>query len=86
MVYFVTRRYLAWVIPWRSVLGVSLALVAGAAVWWSCRLVLGGRAHAIAVLSVGLVAGTTAYVGGLALFRELRPDELRLLRPGRRGR
>jgi O-antigen/teichoic acid export membrane protein len=86
MVYFVTRRYLAWVIPWRSVLGVSLAGIAGGAVWWLCRISFAGRAPVLAVLAVGLVIGTAAYAGALAALRELRPQELRLLALWRRGK
>ncbi len=79
MVYRVTRSYLEWKIPWRSIVNVAVAGLAAAAVWWGVKAALGGRVHVWIVLGVGLVVGTAAYAGALALVRELGESELRLL-------
>jgi O-antigen/teichoic acid export membrane protein len=86
LVHWVTRRYLAWSIPWGSAARIAAAGLAGSFAWWGCREVLAETIHVGLVLLVSLVVGSAVYVAALALFRELRGSELRLLRPWRRGK
>ncbi len=84
MLYGVTRRYIAWVIPWRSVFHITLAGLGGALAEWLVKIALTGKAHVVFVLAVGLVAGCAAYLVVLYVLRELRDHELRLV--GLKGR
>jgi O-antigen/teichoic acid export membrane protein len=84
MLYFVSRSYIAWVIPWRSVLNITLSGLAGALAGWGVKIGLAGKVHVLVVLTIGLVAGSVAYMGALAVVRELREHELRLI--GLKGR
>jgi O-antigen/teichoic acid export membrane protein len=79
LVYFVTRRYLAWRIPWVSVARILAAAgIAGVAAF--------GVVSAITMpaaawrLAVGAIAGAAVYAGALAVFGELLPYERRLVR------
>ena len=84
MLYGVSRRYIAWVIPWRSVVNITLAGLGGALAGWGVKFALTGKAHVIFILGVGLVAGCVAYMGVLVAVRELREHEMRLI--GLKGR
>lgn len=79
MVYFVTRRYLEWIIPWRSVLNIMVAGAVASAGWWAARSILEGRVHILLVLAFALVFGMLVYVAVLAVMRELRDYEKRLI-------
>ena len=79
MVYWVTRRYLEWIIPWRSVFNIVVAGAVASAGWWAARWVLEGRVHILLVLALALVFGMVVYIAALAVMRELRDYEKRLL-------
>jgi O-antigen/teichoic acid export membrane protein len=84
MVYFVTRRYLEWAIPWRSAGRILLAGLIAAAAWWGCKTLLAGRVHVVFAMVIGLPAGLAVYVLALAAVRELADHEMRLIGFGRR--
>ncbi|UCH84073.1 MAG: lipopolysaccharide biosynthesis protein [Candidatus Latescibacterota bacterium] len=79
MVYFVTKRYLRWMIPWRSALNIGIAGLLASAGWWGVQWYLTGKLHVVLILAIGLVAGMTVYAGVLFLIGELRDYEKRLI-------
>jgi O-antigen/teichoic acid export membrane protein len=84
MVYFVTKRYLEWAIPWWSIARIAAAGLAAAFAWWGCGALLGERVHALFVMLIGLPAGLMVYLGALAAIGELADFEKRLIGIGRR--
>jgi O-antigen/teichoic acid export membrane protein len=77
-VWFVTRRYLPWRIPWMSVVRILAAAgIAGAAAF---VVVASAPVDAAALrLVIGAAVGAPVYAGGLALLREFRPYERRTI-------
>ncbi|UCG53167.1 MAG: polysaccharide biosynthesis C-terminal domain-containing protein, partial [Candidatus Latescibacterota bacterium] len=85
LVYFVTKRYLPWVIPWRSTFRIVFSVGLASAGWWGLRWALTGRVHVLLLLLISLAAGLIIYIGMLALTRELRDYEWRLIAMRRRS-
>lgn len=86
MVYWVSRRGIEWMIPWRSVARVTAAGAAGTLAWWGVKAALAGRIHVALVLAIALPVGTLAYLAALVVLRELHESELRLVGIRRRAR
>lgn len=79
MVYFVTKRYLAWVIPWRSIANIIVSGAVASGGWWGVKWLLMGKIHILLILAIALVVGMLIYLGALSVTRELRDYEKRLV-------
>jgi O-antigen/teichoic acid export membrane protein len=79
MVYWVTKRYLKWIIPWRSMLNIVVSGAVASLGWWGMKWVLAGRVHILLVLAIALGVGMIVYVGALVLTREMKDYERRLI-------
>ena len=78
LVYWVTRRYLPWLIPWRSIRNIVAASIAAGGFWWLVGPDL--RTGFDWILFIGSAAGGLAvYLLVLLLVGELRDYEKRFL-------
>jgi O-antigen/teichoic acid export membrane protein len=76
MVFAVTRRFLPWRIPWKSIIRIVTAALAAGAGASAVAAVLPAM-PALARLVVEFLAGTAVYAAALALVGEVKRDELR---------
>jgi O-antigen/teichoic acid export membrane protein len=79
MVFGVTKRYLPWLIPWRSIRNIGAASLAAAGFWWLLRIDLTSALDWIVFTCLAL-AGFTIYVVMLFLVGEVRDYEKNFLK------
>ena len=79
MIYWVSKRHLRWVIPWRSLGNILVAAVVAGAAWAAMARFFTGGVIDWLVLVVAGAAGLVVYGLVLLLLRELKPYERQLL-------
>jgi O-antigen/teichoic acid export membrane protein len=82
LVYFGARRVMPWIIPWRSILRISLAIFPAATLIVACKLLLPTRDIIKILVGFGLFVPT--YVLALLLVKELSRSEMNYLKSLRR--
>jgi O-antigen/teichoic acid export membrane protein len=82
MVYFVAKRYLPWLIPWRSLARIGVASLVATGVWWVTRpAAISGLTDWVQIGGSGM-AGAIAYVAALVVLGEVRAYEKSAVRAG----
>ena len=79
LVYFGTRRDIAWRIPWKSMGKIGLAALFSAGCLYALKRVIPLNS-AILLLIIGGVVLIPIYGGLLLVFREIRPEEVIMVR------
>ena len=74
MVFWVTRRHLPWLIPWRTIRNIGVAVLAAAGFWWLLRRDLTSAVDWVIFIGLSL-GGFTIYLLVLFFVGELRDYE-----------